>query len=132
MDRRRKWHAGLSCICDESHISTAFNRGYFTLDILQTAGPARDVILVGEGQSDLEDDLARAAALQSRVVTPESLPENGLFFRAHHFSLARQGVPVLLIMGIAGGADLIDGGRAAGDQWIADYINNCYHQTCDA
>ncbi|WP_342805085.1 M28 family peptidase [Alteromonas sp. M12] len=104
----------------------------FTLDILQTAGPARDVILVGEGQSDLEDDLARAAALQSRVVTPENLPENGLFFRADHFSMARQGVPVLLIMGIAGGADLIDGGRAAGDQWIADYTGNCYHQTCDA
>jgi Zn-dependent M28 family amino/carboxypeptidase len=103
-----------------------------TLDILQTAGPARDVILVGEGQSDLEDDLARAAALQSRVVTPENLPENGLFFRADHFSLAQKGVPVLLIMGIAGGADLVDGGRVAGDQWIADYTGNCYHQTCDA
>ena len=103
----------------------------FTLDILMTAGVARDVILVGEGQSDLEDDLARAAALQGRTVTPESLPENGLFFRADHFSLARRGVPVLLIMAIAGGADLVDGGRAAGDQWIADYIANCYHQTCD-
>jgi Zn-dependent M28 family amino/carboxypeptidase len=103
-----------------------------TLDILQTAGPARDVILVGEGQSDLEDDLQRAAAAQGRVVTPENLPENGLFFRADHFSLARRGVPVLLIMGIAGGSDLVEGGRAAGDQWIAEYIGNCYHQTCDA
>ena len=104
----------------------------FTLDILQTAGLAKDVILIGEGQSDLEEDLIRAAALQSRVVTPENLPENGLFFRADHFSLARQGVPVLLLMGIAGGADLIEGGRVAGDQWIADYTGNCYHQTCDA
>jgi Zn-dependent M28 family amino/carboxypeptidase len=104
----------------------------FTLDILQTAGPARDVILVGEGQSDLEDDLARAAALQGRVVTPENLPENGLFYRADHFSLARSGVPVLLIMGIAGGSDLVEGGRAAGDAWIADFVGNCYHQTCDA
>ncbi|MGK2926168.1 MAG: M20/M25/M40 family metallo-hydrolase, partial [Lysobacterales bacterium] len=103
-----------------------------TLDILQTAGPARDVILVGEGQSELEDDLARAAATQGRVVTPENLPENGLFYRADHFSLARRGVPVLLIMGIAGGADLVEGGRAAGDRWIADYIGSCYHQTCDA
>ncbi|MEH6515172.1 MAG: M20/M25/M40 family metallo-hydrolase [Halioglobus sp.] len=103
----------------------------FTLDILQTAGLARDVILVGEGQSDLEEDLERAAALQNRVVTPENLPENGLFFRADHFSMAREGVPVLLIMGIAGGSDLIDGGRAAGDAWIADYVGNCYHQTCD-
>jgi len=104
----------------------------FTLDILQTAGPARDVILVGEGQSDLEKDLERAAAVQGRVLTPENLPENGLFFRADHFSMARAGVPVLLIMGIAGGSDLIEGGRAAGDAWIADYVGNCYHQTCDA
>ena len=104
----------------------------FTLDILQTAGLARDVIQVGEGQSELEQDLAHAAALQGRTVTPENLPENGLFFRADHFSLARRGVPVLLIMGIAGGADLVEGGRAAGDKWIADYTGNCYHQTCDA
>jgi len=104
----------------------------FTLDILQTAGPAKDVILVGEGQSDLEQDLQRAAAAQGRVVTPENLPENGLFYRADHFSLAQRGVPVLLLMGIAGGAELVDGGRAAGDAWIADYTGNCYHQTCDA
>ena len=104
----------------------------FTLDILQTAGPAKDVILVGEGQSDLEQDLVRAAAAQGRVVTPENLPENGLFYRADHFSLAQRGVPVLLLMGIAGGADLVTGGRAAGDAWIADYTGNCYHQTCDA
>ena len=103
-----------------------------TLDILQTAGPARDVILVGEGQSDLERDLEAAAAKQGRTITPENLPENGLFFRADHFSLAREGVPVLLIMGIAGGSDLIEGGREAGDQWIADYISTCYHQTCDS
>jgi Zn-dependent M28 family amino/carboxypeptidase len=70
--------------------------------------------------------------LQERTVTPENLPENGLFFRADHFSLARRGVPVLLLMGIAGGADLLEGGRAAGDKWIADYTGNCYHQTCDA
>ena len=104
----------------------------FTFDIMQTAGPARDVILVGEGQSDLEDDLERAAASQDRTVTPENLPENGLFFRADHFSMARGGVPVLLIMGIAGGSDLVDGGREAGDAWIARYTANCYHQTCDA
>jgi Zn-dependent M28 family amino/carboxypeptidase len=104
----------------------------FTLDILQTAGLARDVILVGEGQSELEDDLARVATTQNRVLTPESLPENGLFYRADHFSMARAGVPVLLMMAIAGGNDLVEGGRAAGDQWVADYVGNCYHQTCDA
>ncbi len=104
----------------------------FTLDILQTAGAAKDVILVGKGQSDLEDDLARAAKTAGRYVTEENLPENGLFYRADHFSMARVGVPVLLMMGIAGGADLVVGGREAGNQWIADYIGNCYHKPCDA
>ncbi len=101
-----------------------------TLDILQTAGPARDVLLIGEGQSDLEEDLARAARAQGRVVTPEALPERGLFYRADHFPLAREGVPVLLLMAMSGGADLIEGGRAAGDAWLADYMR-CYHQPCD-
>ncbi|TXS89604.1 M20/M25/M40 family metallo-hydrolase [Parahaliea aestuarii] len=104
----------------------------FTLDILQTAGAARDVILVGKGQSELEDDMVRVAAQQNRYVTEENLPENGLFYRADHFSMAREGVPVLLIMGIAGGADLVEGGREAGNQWISDYVGNCYHKTCDA
>ena len=35
-------------------------------------------------------------------------------------------------MGIAGGSDLVKGGRAAGDQWVADYVGRGYHQTCDA
>ncbi len=103
-----------------------------TLDILQTAGPARDVILIGQGQSELEDDLVKAAAGQGRTVTPDAQPQRGLFYRADHFSLAKRGVPVLLLMGIGGGADLVDGGRAAGDQWVSDYTGNCYHQTCDA
>ncbi|MBU2016561.1 MAG: M20/M25/M40 family metallo-hydrolase [Alphaproteobacteria bacterium] len=103
-----------------------------TIDILQTAGKAKDVILVGKGQGTLEDDLARAAAAQGRVVTPESLPERGLFYRADHFSMAKRGVPVLLMMGIAGASDLVEGGRAAGQAWVDAYTGQCYHQACDA
>ncbi|MBA4752734.1 MAG: M20/M25/M40 family metallo-hydrolase, partial [Sphingopyxis sp.] len=78
----------------------------FGLDILQTAGKAKDVVLVGKGQGSLEEDLARVAATQGRTVSVESLPERGLFYRADHFSLAKRGVPVLLMMGIAGASDL--------------------------
>jgi Zn-dependent M28 family amino/carboxypeptidase len=101
-----------------------------TLDILQTAGPAKDVLLVGAGQSELEDYLARAAAAQGRTITPETLPERGLFYRADHFPLARKGVPVLLLMGISGAADLREGGREAGQRWLDGYMR-CYHQPCD-
>lgn len=103
-----------------------------TLDVLQTAGPARDVVLVGAGQSELDDFLAEAARRQKRTVTPDARPERALFFRADHFSLARRGVPALLLMGLGGGADLVQGGRAAGDAWVTRYTDDCYHKTCDA
>ena len=102
-----------------------------TLDILQTAGAARDVILVGQGKSTMEDDLAKFAAAQGRTVTVEGLPERGLFYRADHFSLAKRGVPPLLIMGIAGASDLVDGGKVAGQAWVDGYTGKCYHQACD-
>ena len=102
------------------------------LDILQTAGAAKDVVLVGKGQNTLEDDMARVAATQGRTVTPESLPERGLFYRADHFSFAKRGVPVMLLMGIAGASNLKLGGVAAGQAWIDAYTGQCYHQACDA
>ena len=102
-----------------------------TLDTLQSAGPARDVVLIGQGQSDLEDRLTRWAAAQGRRVTPDAQPQRGLFYRADHFPLAKRGVPVLLLMALGGGADLVTGGRAAGDRWVSDFTARCYHQTCD-
>ncbi len=103
----------------------------FTLDVLQTAGPSRDVVLVGAGQNSLEALLAKGATLQGRVVTPDAHPERALFYRADHFSVAKRGVPVLLLMGIGGGPDLVVGGREAGDRWVTDYTTRCYHQPCD-
>ena len=102
-----------------------------TMDVLQTAGLARDVVLVGAGQNALEADLARAAAAQGRTVTSDAHPERALFYRADHFSVAKRGVPTLLMMGIGGGPDLVAGGREAGDRWVSDYTTRCYHQVCD-
>ncbi|WP_420139799.1 M20/M25/M40 family metallo-hydrolase [Sphingomonas sp.] len=102
-----------------------------TIDTMQTAGLARDVIQIGAGHSNLDADLAVAAAAQDRTVTPDAKPERGLAYRADHFSFAKRGVPTLLLMGIGGGADLVKGGRAAGDAWVSNYTAHCYHQTCD-
>ena len=111
------------------HAAMAAN---LTMDVLQLAGPARDMVLVGKGASSLDDLLGAAAAKQGRTITADAAPERGLFYRADHFSLAKRGVPVLLLMGMGGGHDLVNGGRAAGDKWVSDYTANCYHQTCDA
>ena len=101
-----------------------------TLDILQTGGASRDVLLVGQGQNDLEAGLIKAATAQGRTVTPETLPERGLFYRADHFSFAKRGVPTLLFMAISGAPDLVTGGRPAGEAWLKGYMA-CYHQACD-
>lgn len=103
-----------------------------TLDTLQWAGPVRDVVLIGKGQSEMGELLAQAARAQRRYVTPEGHPERGLFYRADHFSFAKRGVPVLLNMALAGAYDMVDGGREAGERWLNEFTSNCYHQTCDA
>jgi len=102
-----------------------------TMDVLQPNGPAKDVVLIGAGQNALEDMLAKAARAQGRTVTPDARPERALFYRADHFSLARRGVPVLLLMGLGGGADLVNGGREAGDRWVSEYTAKAYHTTGD-
>ena len=102
-----------------------------TLDILQTAGPAKDVVLVGAGQSSLDGLLANAAKAQGRTISPETFSERGLFYRADHFSLVRRGVPALLLMALGGAPDLARGGTAAGQAWLDGYMA-CYHKTCDA
>jgi Zn-dependent M28 family amino/carboxypeptidase len=103
-----------------------------TFDTLQFAGPVKDAVLVGQGQSELERYMKEEAQRQGRYVTPESHPERGLFYRADHFSLAKRGVPVLLDMALAGAYDMRDGGREAGNRWLDAFTATCYHQTCDA
>jgi Zn-dependent M28 family amino/carboxypeptidase len=103
-----------------------------TFDTLQWNGPVKDVVLIGKGQSQMEDVLAEEAKNQGRYVTDEGHPERGLFYRADHFSFAKRGVPVLLDMALAGAYDMQNGGRAAGEKWLTDFTTNCYHQTCDS
>jgi Zn-dependent M28 family amino/carboxypeptidase len=102
-----------------------------TIDTLETAGLARNIILVGEGQSDLDNRLRSATAAQGRTVVSEPYPERGYFYRADHFPFAKRGVPTLALMGgLAGPEELVNGGKAAGERWFNDYMR-CYHQPCD-
>jgi Zn-dependent M28 family amino/carboxypeptidase len=103
----------------------------FTMDVLQPNGKARDIVLVGAGQNELDALLTQKAAQQHRIVTPDARPERGLAFRADHFPFARRGVPTLLLMGMGGGHDLVNGGREAGDRWVQQFTDMCYHQACD-
>jgi Zn-dependent M28 family amino/carboxypeptidase len=98
------------------------------VDALPIIGPAHDMTVIGKGQSELEDLLAGVLKKQGRVISPETTPENGFYFRSDHFNFARAGVPAMLA---SSGLDLIDGGKAAGQKGAEDYTAHHYHTTND-
>jgi Zn-dependent M28 family amino/carboxypeptidase len=102
--------------------------GLLNTDADGPKGPAHDVALPGNGQSDLEDYLADALKTEGRTISPDPEPEKGTFFRSDHFSFARFGIPAI---SPGGGTDLVDGGKAAGKALRDDYLAHRYHQPTD-
>jgi Zn-dependent M28 family amino/carboxypeptidase len=98
------------------------------MDGLSTAGPSRDVTVVGYGQNELQDLLGSAAQAQDRRVSPETYPERGGFYRSDHFNLAKIGVPVLFA---SAGNDLVIGGPERARQLSDAYLANGYHKPND-
>ena len=89
---------------------------------------ARNLELIGPGQTDLETLLTQAAREQGLRVDPEPSPEAGWYFRSDHFPFAQRGVPALAFRA---GRDLKSGGMKAGQQIVGAYNARCYHQPCD-
>ncbi|MCP3919010.1 MAG: M20/M25/M40 family metallo-hydrolase [bacterium] len=98
------------------------------IDVLNTYGRTRDVVVVGYGASQLEEVLARAAAKQERELAPEPTPEKGSFYRSDHFNFAKAGVPVLFL---GRGVDSREHGREWGEAQLADYTKRRYHKPAD-
>jgi Zn-dependent M28 family amino/carboxypeptidase len=98
------------------------------LDALYAGGPVRDIVVVGAGNSELEDDLRKVAKQQDRVLAPEPTPEKGFYYRSDHFNFAKKGVPALYTKL---GTDDREHGRAYGEQQQQDYIAKRYHQPSD-
>ncbi|HEY7379403.1 MAG TPA: M28 family metallopeptidase [Steroidobacteraceae bacterium] len=98
------------------------------LDALYAGGPARDIVVVGSGNSELEDYLRKAAKQQDRVTSPEPTPEKGFYYRSDHFNFAKKGVPALYTKL---GMDDREHGREYGRQQQEEYIAKRYHQPSD-
>lgn len=101
--------------------------GVINLDAMSVAGPARDFVVTGMGNSELEDILKTYADAQSRTLVPESNTAGGFYFRSDHFNFAKAGVPALYAKG---GSDLVEGGPSAGKAASDDYAKR-YHQPSD-
>ena len=98
------------------------------LDVMNVNGPSRDISTRGKGDADLDGLVARFAREQGRAYRHDPHREEGSFYRADHFSLAKAGVPALTL---TAGLDLVSGGVAAGEAAHADYLAHRYHQPAD-
>ena len=102
--------------------------GGLNMDNLYSVGPTRDLTVIGYGKSELEDNLAAAAAKQQRTLVQEPMPEKGFYYRSDHFNMAKVGVPMLYAKA---GVDSPEHGADFGRKWIEEYTADHYHQPSD-
>ena len=98
------------------------------MDGLNTYGPTEDVVVMGYGNSELENILADEAKKQNRRIVPEASPEKGSYYRSDHFEFAKQGVPALYAK-----SGVIARGKPANyvQKWQDSYTTNDYHKLTD-
>ncbi len=102
--------------------------GGVNMDALNAIGPAKDIVVVGRGKSELDAYVAKLAAMEKRVIKDEPTPEKGFYYRSDHFSFAKLGVPMF---NFGSGDDLVEGGVEAGKKAAEDYEKNRYHAPGD-
>lgn len=68
-------------------------------DVMVPTGPARNVVVIGLGQSTLDDWVRPIAQRQQRMLEGEGKDEADAFFRSDHLNFASAGVPVLYLRG---------------------------------
>jgi Zn-dependent M28 family amino/carboxypeptidase len=98
------------------------------MDAFIPVGRTKDVVIVGKGQSDLEDYAEAAAAKQGRFLRGDFNPSAGSYFRSDHFNFAKVGVPALYLKT---GVNSIKNGEAWGKAQLEDHNLNRYHAPSD-
>lgn len=98
------------------------------MDGLNWYGKTKDMIVVGQGQSELEDYLQEEAAKVNRVIIPEVHPEAGYYYRSDHFNFAKAGIPALYT---GSGVDVVGKESGYGQKASDEYTNRRYHHPSD-
>lgn len=98
------------------------------IDVINAYGRTRDVRVIGGGRADIDEVVARQAAMQGRIALPDANPELGSFFRADQFEFAKAGVPVVFLKG---GTEVLDKPNGYGSDRKRDYVAHRYHKVDD-
>lgn len=98
------------------------------LDGMNVLGPTTDLVIVGLGNSTLDDVAEAVAAETGRTLKPDPEPEKGYFYRSDHFSLAKFGVPALFPNA---GVEFIGRPEGWGVEMRERYTAEDYHKPTD-
>ncbi len=98
------------------------------MDGLNTWGRTKDMVIVGLGNSTLDDVATEVLKEHDRTATGDAEPEKGHFYRSDHFEFAKQGVPAL---DPDAGTEYIGKPEGYGQKKRDEYTANDYHKPSD-
>ena len=98
------------------------------MDGINQWGRTEDLVVIGLGNSELDDVLQEAALTQDRQLVADAEPEKGFYYRSDHFEFAKQGVPALYT---DAGTRFVGKPPEYGQQKRDEYTANDYHKPSD-
>jgi len=98
------------------------------MDTMNVHGRTRDIVMIGMGNSTLDELVADVAGEQGRTVRPDPEPEQGHFYRSDHFSFSKEGVPAF---DPHYGIDFIGRAEGWGLEMKRKYTAENYHKPSD-
>ena len=98
------------------------------MDGLNRFTKTKDIVVIGEGQSELEDYIKEEVEKAGGYISFDTHPEAGYYYRSDHFNFAKAGIPALYIKN---GIDVEGKGKEFGKKLQDEYTKNNYHQPSD-
>jgi Zn-dependent M28 family amino/carboxypeptidase len=98
------------------------------MDGMNVHGRTRDIVMIGLGNSTLDELVTDVAHEQGRAVKPDPEPEKGTFYRSDHFSFSKEGVPAF---DPEEGTDFIGKPEGWGLEQRQKYTAENYHKPSD-
>jgi Zn-dependent M28 family amino/carboxypeptidase len=109
-------------------IPAGYLAAVLNMDGINILGPTEDVVVIGQGKSDMDAIVERIARWQKRVVVPDQFPDKGYYYRSDQFSLAKVGVPDVYL---GSGVVVVGKPDGWGKEKLREWTENIYHQTSD-
>ena len=81
-----------------------------------------DVVAFGADYNSVAEKVAAAGKAMGVTVSPDPMPEQGIFVRSDHYRFAEKGIPAIL---------LFTGTEGEGERLFGDFFANHYHKASD-